>query len=203
MVDLQGPQIRTGKNKEGAVLAISAGQDLKIVSDMEVEGDGLTIATTCPLNTIVTVDQIIYIADGQLECKVVSIEGDVIEVKCQNSWDLEESSTVHLPGVALDLYQPTEKDEVDIKTLILENQIDFVGIPCVKKPEEIQNVREKLGIEGAHIKLIARIENNEGLENFDAILQECDGINICRKTLGIDLPAEKVFVAQKWMTWRA
>jgi pyruvate kinase len=110
---------------------------------------------------------------------------------------------VHLPGVALDLYQPTEKDEVDIKTLILENQIDFVGIPCVKKPEEIQNVREKLGIEGAHIKLIARIENNEGLENFDAILQECDGINICRKTLGIDLPAEKVFVAQKWMTWRA
>lgn len=117
MVDLQGPQIRTGKNKEGAVLPISAGQPLKIVSDMEVEGDGLTIATTYPLP--VTEDQTIYIADGELQCVVKSVDGDVIEVKCQNSWDLEENSTVHLPGVALDLYQPTEKDEEDIQNFIL------------------------------------------------------------------------------------
>ena len=201
MVDLQGPQIRTGSNKDGAVLPISAGQPLKIVSDMEIEGDGLTIATTFPLP--VSVDQTIYIADGQLSCVVQSIEGDVIEVKCQNSWDLEQNSTVHLPGVPLDMFQPTEKDIADITSFILENQIDYVQIPSVKKPEEVQNVRAKLGIQGAHIKIISKIETSEGLENFDAILQESDGINIVRKTLGIDIPVEKVFIAQKWMTWRA
>ena len=135
MVDLQGPQIRTGSNKDGAVLPISAGQPLKIVSDMEIEGDVLTIATTFPLP--VSVDQTIYIADGQLSCVVQSIEGDVIEVKCQNSWDLEQNSTVHLPGVPLDMFQPTEKDIADITSFILENQIDYVQIPSVKKPEEV------------------------------------------------------------------
>jgi pyruvate kinase len=77
-------------------------QPLKIVSDMEIEGDGLTIATTYPLP--VSVDQTIYIADGELKCTVISIEGDVIEVKCENSWDLEANATVHLPGVALDIF---------------------------------------------------------------------------------------------------
>lgn len=54
-----------------------------------------------------------------------------------------------------------------------------------------------------HIKVFAKIENQEGIENFDQILQEADGIIINRKTIGIELPSEKVFIAQKWMTWRA
>jgi pyruvate kinase len=83
------------------------------------------------------------------------------------------------------------------------NQVDFLSIPCVRKPEEIQNIKEKLGIEGSHIKIFAKIENHEGIENFDQILQECDGIIINRKTIGIELPSEKVFIAEKWMTWRA
>ena len=125
----------------------------------------------------------------------MKIEGDVIEVKCLNSWDLEEHSQVHLPGVALDLFQPTEKDEQDIK-LAIENQADFICISCVRKPEDVINVREKLDrVDGHHIKIISKIENAEGLENFEAILQESDGINIVRKTLGIDIPAEKVFIA--------
>ena len=76
-------------------------------------------------------------------------------------------------------------------------------MPCVRKPEEVQNVKEKLGMEGAHIRIFSKIENHEGVENFESILAESDGIIINRKTLGIELPSEKVFIAQKWMTWRA
>ena len=73
----------------------------------------------------------------------------------------------------------------------------------MRKPEEVQNVKEKLGMEGAHIRIFSKIENHEGVENFESILAESDGIIINRKTLGIELPSEKVFIAQKWMTWRA
>lgn len=113
MVDLMGPSIRTGKNKEGAIIPIAVGQSLKIVSDVSIEGDGSTISTTYPLP--VSEGQTIYIADGELACEVKSISGDIIDVKCLNSYDLKENSTVNLPGIQLDIYQPTEKDEMDLK----------------------------------------------------------------------------------------
>jgi pyruvate kinase len=170
---------------------------------MSVECDGLTVSTTYPLP--VSEGQTIYIADGELACQVKSVNGDIIEVTCLNSYDLKECSTVNLPGIALDIYQPTEKDEMDLKNFVLkfDSQVDFISIPCVRKPEEIQNIKEKLGIQGSHIKILARIENHEGIENYDQILQEADGVIICRKMIGIELPSEKVFIAQKWMTWRA
>lgn len=119
----------------------------------------------------------------------------MIDVKCLNSWDLEEYSQVHLPGVALDL-EITEKDMQDIKEIAIENQVDYICISGVRKPDEVINVREKLdSFDGHHIKIISKIESAEGLENFESILQESDGINIVRKTLGLEIPPEKVFVA--------
>ena len=122
MVDLAGPVIRTGKNKDGGIINISIGQSLKIVSDMTVEGDGLTISTTYPLLSQYQrsdiLGQHIYIADGELVCEVKSVDGDVIDVTCLNSYDLKGNSTVHIPGNAIDVYQPTEKDELDIKQFI-------------------------------------------------------------------------------------
>lgn len=100
-----------------------------------------------------------------------------------------------MPGVALDL-DITEKDQEDIKQIAIENQVDYVCISSVRKPEEVINIREKLdSLDGHHIKIISKIENAEGLENFESILQESDGINIVRKTLGLEIPPEKVFVA--------
>ena len=125
-------------------------------------------------------------------------------MKCLNSYDLTPGEVIHLPGRNVDIYGPTEADEKDLKNFVLGGQrIDFVSVPFVRKAEEIQKIREILGIEGAHIKIFAKIENHEGLENFDSILQISDGVIIMRKILGLELPAEKVFLAQKWMTWRA
>lgn len=59
----------------------------------------------------------------------------------------------------MDVYQPTEKDEMDIKQFVQKNQVDFLTVPSVRKPEEVQNVKEKLGVEGAHIRIFAKIEN--------------------------------------------
>ena len=128
-------------------------------------------------------------------CQVQSVDGDVIDVKCLNSYDLEVNETVHVPGNAMDVYQPTEKDEMDIKQFVQKKQVDFLTVPSVRKPEEVQNVKEKLGVEGADIRIFAKIENLEGVENFESILAESDGIIINRKTLSIELPTEKVFIA--------
>ena len=93
---------------------------------------------------------------------------DYVNVKCLNSYDLKEHEIIHLPGVNLDIYGPTEQDEMDLKKFVIGGQrIDFVSIPFVRKPEEVQKVREILGIEGQHIKVFAKIENHEGMENFD------------------------------------
>lgn len=108
MVDLMGPAIRTGKNKDGNIINIAIGQSLKIVSDMTVEGDGLTISTTYPLLSQYQrsdiLGQYIYIADGELVLEVKSVDGDVIDCKCLNSYDLEGNQTVHIPGNAIDVY---------------------------------------------------------------------------------------------------
>jgi pyruvate kinase len=125
-------------------------------------------------------------------------------VKVLNSFDLHGHELIHLPGVNVDIFGPTEADEKDLKQFVLGGQrVDFISVPFVRKAEEIQKIREILGIEGAHIKILAKIENHEGLENFDSILQISDGVIIMRKILGLELPAEKVFLAQKWMIWRA
>jgi pyruvate kinase len=109
-----------------------------------------------------------------------------------------------LPGVNIDIFGPTEADEKDLKNFVLGGQrIDFISVPFVRKAEEIQKIREVLGVEGQHIKILAKIENLEGLENFESILQISDGIIIMRKILGLEIPVEKVFLAQKWMLCRA
>lgn len=110
---------------------------------------------------------------------------------------------MNLPGAIIDLPTLTEKDEDDIVDFGLKKGIDLIAASFVRKASDIDYIRDVLGPRGSHVKIIAKIENHEGLHNYDEILQATDGIMVARGDLGMEIPPEKVFIAQKWMIEKA
>jgi pyruvate kinase len=101
---------------------------------------------------------------------------------------------MNLPGCIVDLPTLTEKDEEDI-TEFVKKGIDMIAASFVRKAEDIDTIRDVLGARGAHVKIIAKIENQEGLNNYDEILAATDGIMVARGDLGMEIAPEKVFIA--------
>lgn len=120
-----------------------------------------------------------------------------------NDARIGEKKNMNLPGAIIDLPTLTEKDESDLVDFGLKKEVDMIAASFVRKAEDIDNIRDVLGPRGAHIKIIAKIENGEGLNNYDEILQATDGIMVARGDLGMEIPPEKVFIAQKWMIEKA
>ena len=110
---------------------------------------------------------------------------------------------MNLPGCIVDLPTLTEKDEDDLVDFGLEQNVDFIAASFVRKASDVEYIRDVLGPKGSNIKIISKIENQEGLHNYDDILAESDGIMVARGDLGMEIPPEKVFIAQKWMIEKA
>jgi pyruvate kinase len=104
-----------------------------------------------------------------------------------------------LPNSIIELPTTSDKDEADIVEFGMKHGVDCVAISFVRSPNDIETVRDVLGARGTHVKIIAKIQNNEGLKNFDEILAAADGIISSRYELSQEIPSEKVFIAQKWM----
>lgn len=112
-----------------------------------------------------------------------------------NQASIGERKNMNLPGCIIDLPTVTEKDANDIQNFGLKHNVDMIALSFTRRGSDILQVRELLGPKGAHIKIIAKIENQEGLNNFDDILKESDGIMVARGDLGMEIPPSKVFVA--------
>lgn len=81
--------------------------------------------------------------------------------------------------------------------------IDILAAPFIRKASDVETIRDELGTKGAHIKILSKIQNHEGLHNYDEILAASDGVMVSRGDLGMEIPPEKVFIAQKWMIEKA
>lgn len=112
---------------------------------------------------------------------------------------LGERKNVNLPGVVVDLPTLTEKDVDDIVNWGVANEIDLIAASFVRKGSDLDLIREVLGERGRYIKIISKVENQEGIQNFDAILDKTDGVMVARGDLGMEIPTEKIFLAQKMM----
>lgn len=145
----------------------------------------------------------ILIADGSIVAKVTEILADGVKTEVLNNAKLGEKKNMNLPGIIVDLPTITEKDEDDILEFGLKKGIDMIAASFIRKASDIEYIRDLLGPKGSHVKIIAKIENQEGLENYEEILKVADGIMVARGDLGMEIPVEKVFIAQKWMIKKA
>jgi pyruvate kinase len=199
-----GPEIRTGLLKDHKAIALTEGQDLIISTDYALEGDVTRIACSYKaLPRSVSVGSTILIADGTVVCTVKGLGEDHVVVRVDNSATIGEKKNMNLPGVVVDLPTITEKDRDDLVNFGIRYGVDMIAASFVRKGSDIDVIREVLGPMGRFIKIIAKIENQEGLHNYDEILGKADGIMVARGDLGMEIAIEKVFLAQKMMVRKA
>jgi pyruvate kinase len=111
---------------------------------------------------------------------------------------------MNLPGVVVDLPTFTDQDKSDIIDFGIKHKVDFIAASFVRKASDVANLRKLLADNGGEsIKIICKIENQEGLQNYDEILHATDSIMVARGDLGMEIPAAKVFLAQKMMIRKA
>jgi len=200
LLDTKGPEIRTGFFAEGKTITLEKGNPLKLVTDYEFKGDATCIACTYKeLPTSVKPGGIILCADGSLSLKVTECGEDFVMTTVMNNCSLGERKNMNLPGVKVNLPVLQEKDKNDLVQFGIPQGVDFVAASFVQSADDVKLIREVLGQQGRQIKIISKIENEEGLKNFDEILTETDGIMVARGDLGMEIPPEKVFLAQKMM----
>jgi pyruvate kinase len=203
MLDTKGPEIRTGffANDEKKI-TLTKGETIVLTTNYSYKGDKYKLACSYPsLPRSVKQGQPIFVADGTLVLTVLSINEPDGEVTCriENNVSIGERKNMNLPGVIVDLPTLTEKDVDDIKNWACKYDADFIAASFVRKANDVHTIREVLGDKNSLIKIICKIENLEGIENFQEILAVTDGIMVARGDLGMEIPPEKVFLAQKMM----
>jgi len=173
---------------------------LKLVTDYSFKGDSTCFACTYgKLPQAVKPGASILVADGSLVLKVTSCGSDHVVTKVMNDAVIGERKNMNLPGVQVDLPVLGENDINDIVKCGIPLQVDFVAASFVQSAADVRFIRETLGPRGRCIQIISKIENEAGLFNFDEILAETDAIMVARGDLGMEIPPENVFLAQKMM----
>merc|ERR1712039_391654 len=161
-------------------------------------GDESQVAITYKqLPRDVKTGQRILVQDGTVVLEVTGTGEDYVMTKVLNDAKLGEKKNVNVPGVKVDLPVVDEREIKDIVEWAVPNNADYIAVSFVQSPEDVKECRRHCG--DKPIKIISKIENVEGLKNFDAILAESDGIMVARGDLGMEIPMEKVFMAQKMM----
>ena len=200
LLDTKGPEIRTIKLDNGDDVTLTAGQEFTFTTDISVVGNVNTVAVTYPgfANDLSTGNTIL-VDDGLIEMEVISTTDTEVKCKVLNTGDLGENKGVNLPGVTVKLPALAEKDKADLK-FGCEQNVDFVAASFIRKKEDVLEIRELLNANGGeNIHIISKIENQEGVDNFDDILEVSDGIMVARGDLGVEIPVEEVIFAQKMM----
>lgn len=198
LLDTKGPEIRTHTMENGAI-ELQTGSEL-IVSMKEVIGTPEKISITYPgLIDDVNVGTTILLDDGLIALEVIEIDKANQEIKTivRNSGTLKNKKGVNVPGVSVKLPGITEKDAKDI-VFGIEQGVDFIAASFVRRASDVLEIRELLEEHNAgHIQVIPKIENQEGVDNIDEILEVSDGLMVARGDLGVEIPAEEVPLVQK------
>ncbi|MEY1087542.1 pyruvate kinase PykF [Morganella morganii] len=200
LLDTKGPEIRTIKLEGGNDVALVAGQTFTFTTDKSVIGNNERVAVTYEgFAQDLKPGNIVLVDDGLIGMRVK--ETTATEVICEvlNNGDLGENKGVNLPNVSIGLPALAEKDKQDL-IFGCEQNVDFVAASFIRKRSDVDEIRAHLKANGGeHIQIISKIENQEGMNNFDEILEASDGIMVARGDLGVEIPVEEVIFAQKLM----
>eukprot|EP00347_Sterkiella_histriomuscorum_P014148 403361980 len=216
MLEVRGREIRTSEidEKSQAFVAASedtqfrsgiqlkAGQQLFISSDnLFLKSDEKTLQCNYrELPKLVKPNDVIHLDDGRVVCLVTDVEHNGVHVEVKGGGILGSRVNIKLPSGRHDqLPILTAVDEVDVVNYAVKNNFDFIALPYAVRKRDIQQVKDLLGPAGAHIQILAKIDTVDSLHNFEELVKAADGIILNRVEVGLELPAEKLMLAQKWM----
>ena len=190
LLDTMGPEIRTGEIATNIDLKVGEIFSFTVLTNENPEEKSVHVnyadlVKDLKVGNKVTVDnglinlEVLDISEGRLRCRVL------------DGGTLGSRKHVNLPGVRVNLPSITEKDRKDIEFAV-ENDLDFIALSFVRSPQDVLDAREIVQSKGGHARIIAKIENQEGVDNFDAILEVADGIMVARGDLGVEVPIEEL-----------
>lgn len=185
LLDTKGPEIRSGFFADGAdKITLTKGEHLILTSDYSYKGNAQKLACSYEkLASSVKPGQQILVADGSLVLTVLTCQEALGEVvtRVENNATIGERKNMNLPGVVVDLPTFTEKDKHDIVEFGIKKRVEFIAASFVRKADDVRNLRKLLADNGGpEIKIIVKIENLEGVQNFDEILQLTDAVMVAR-----------------------
>ena len=202
MLDTKGPEIRTGLAENDTAVTINKDDDVIVSTD-----GCLTTAASGGEPARISISwqeaaakikpgHSILVADGLLELEVLGVEGGLINCKAKNTAAIGSKKNVNLLGMHAGLPILSEQDKKDI-AFGVEMDVDFVAASFVSYPHEVTEIRKYLESLNSNVRIIAKIESTEGLENIRDITELADGIMVARGDLGVQLPTEQIPLAQK------
>ncbi len=196
LLDTKGPEIRIGTFSEGYAV-LEKGQKFTLVSD-EIDGDNEKVSVTHKdLAAVLRTGDTILIDDGLIELEVSEFSDKDVICTVINGGRLSNKKSINLPGIKLDMPYMTDKDREDL-LFGIKNDVDYVAASFVRNADDVRCIRELLDQNGGQeIKLIAKIENNEGVENIDEILELSNGIMIARGDMGVEISFTRLPAIQK------
>jgi len=196
LLDTKGPEIRTGKFYKPEIV-INEGQIYTLTTREMVGNEEMCSVTYKDITHDLSIGDRILIDDGLIELETLEIKEDSVKCIVKNTGILNDNRGVNLPGVKLNLPSITEKDYGDI-LFGIEHKVDFIAASFVRKASDVEEIRTILKHNnGSYIRIIAKIENGEGIENIDDIIEASDGIMVARGDLGVEIPQEQVPLLQK------
>merc|ERR1711933_485150 len=204
-LDTKGPEIRTGNFCEKKDYILEKGIKVKLSTNESMREKGTEKEFFVDYKNITKVckeGDLVFIVDGLVSLRIESIGADYLDCIVENSGAVSNHKGVNLPNVDVDLPAVSKKDKGDLELGVKLN-VDMVFASFIRKVKDVEDVRKVLvdadPVIGKRIQIIAKIENHEGVRNFDSILKVVDGVMVARGDLGIEIAAEKVFLAQKMM----
>jgi pyruvate kinase len=197
LIDTKGPEVRTTACEQP--IAFKTGNRIQIKGDV----NGITSSSCICVSYKNFVNEIrpgavILVDDGELELKVIDKQPDYLTAEILNDAILGSRKSVNVPGVRINLPSLTEKDRANILYAI-DKEIDFIAHSFVRNKQDVLDIQRILNEYNSPIKIIAKIENQEGVDNIDEILEAAYGIMVARGDLGIEVPQEKLPGLQRIM----
>lgn len=190
LIDTKGPEVRTTASEEP--IPYITGEKVKIVGNPDQATTRECIAVSyADFVHDLSVGGKVLIDDGDLELEVIDKTNDYLLCEVKNDATLGSRKSVNVPGVRINLPSLTEKDRNNILYAI-EKDIDFIAHSFVRNRQDVNDIREILNAHNSDIKIIAKIENQEGVDNIDEIIEAADGVMVARGDLGIEVPQERI-----------
>lgn len=191
LMDTKGPEVRTTECADGSI-DFKTGDVVRIVGNPELKTtkDCIAVTYTHFVNDLNVGDEILM-DDGELDLRVTEKTDEALTCEICNDATLGSRKSVNVPGVRINLPSLTEKDRNNILYAI-EKDIDFIAHSFVRNKQDVMDIRQILDAYGSDIRIIAKIENQEGVDNIDEILEVADGVMVARGDLGIEVPQERI-----------